>query len=177
MRFTARMPMSSTASIRLSQVVACVLVVLGTAPVVGASAEPMQRTNASDRAAACPAVSTDPADFPRAVPMPQGEHEVRGYLRADCRHILDLALDTEDLAPERRHLVRRLRAVGFHGVVSTSRTVEVDIGPDSEPEQRGEFTVRASGRGLRVAIELSFVGAAPRWGGTALIRYVVRPQR
>ena len=111
------------------------------------------------------------------VPLPRGDYTVRGYLRVDCRQLLDLAMETDDLEPERRHLVRRFRAKGFRGVSWTSRTVEVDTGPGSEPEQREEFEIRARGRGHRVKVELGFVGAAPRWGGTALLSYVVRPLR
>ena len=122
-------------------------------------------------------MSTDPADFPRVVPLPQGEYTIRGYLRVDCRQLLDLAMETEDLKPEQRHLVRRFKAKGFRGVTWTSRMVEVDTGPESAPEWREEFEIHAHGRGLRVKVELSFVGAAIRWSGTALVRYVVRPLR
>ncbi|MDR7253282.1 hypothetical protein J2X46_002267 [Nocardioides sp. BE266] len=37
--------------------------------------------------------------------------------------------------------------------------------------------IRAHGRGLRVKVELTFVGAAPGWSGTALVRYTLRPLR
>ncbi|RYB90953.1 hypothetical protein EUA93_18620 [Nocardioides oleivorans] len=130
---------------------------------------------AAGRPASCAEASVDPADFPRVVPLPQGEYTVRGYLRSRCRHLLDLAMEVDDLGPEQSHLVQRLTAKRFRDVTSTSRTVEVDTGPDTEPELREEFKVRARGHGYRVRIELSFVGAAPRWSGTALVRYVVRP--
>lgn len=176
MRFTAPMPNAPRTPVRLGQVLAGALVVLGSSTAAGAAAGPPHDRTAS-LPGACADVSTDPADFPRAVPLPQGEYTVRGYIRADCRQFLDLAMDTVDLGPEERHLVRRLRAKGFHGVTSNSRTVEVDMGPDTPPELREEYTIRAHGRGLRVKVELGFVGAAPRWGGTALVRYVLRPLR
>jgi len=177
MRFTAPMPKLPTASLRLRHVLAGALVLVGSASVAGVAAEPGPPGHAVDRPGPCGDVSTDAADFPRAVPLPQGEYTVRGYIRADCKQFLDLAMDTDDLGPEQRHLVRGLRAKGFHGVTSSSRTVEVDTGPETAPEMREEFTVRARGRSLRVKVELSFVGAAPRWSGTALVRYVLRPLR
>jgi hypothetical protein len=171
------MPKIATASIRLSHVLAGALVVVGSTSVAGVAAEPAPPGHTVDRSGPCGDVSTDEADFPRVVPLPEGEYTVRGYIRADCKQFLDLAMDTDDLEPEQRHLVGRLRAKGFHGVTSRSRTVEVVTGPETEPEMREEFVIRAHGRGLRVKVELSFVGAAPRWGGTALVRYVLRPLR
>ncbi|MCY4728362.1 hypothetical protein NYO98_18925 [Nocardioides sp. STR2] len=171
------MPKPPTVPVRLGHVLAGVLVVLGSTTVARAAAEPGPHDRLAGLPGPCADVSTDPADFPRAVPLPQGAYTVRGFIRADCRQFLDLAMDTEDLGPEERHLVRRLRAKGFRGVTSDSRTVEVDMGPDAPPELREEYTIRAYGRGLRVKVELGFVGAAPRWGGTALVRYVLRPLR
>lgn len=171
------MPKLPTVPIRLSHVLAGVLVVLGSSSVAGVAAEPGRHGHTSERSGPCGEVSGDPADFPRVVPLPQGDYTIRGYLRVDCKEVLDLAMETDDLKPEQRHLVRRFRAKGFRGVNWTSRTVEVDTGPETEPEMREEFVIRARGRGLRVKVELSFVGAAPRWGGTALVRYWVRPLR
>lgn len=164
MRFTA-----SVSSLR--RVLATAAIVAGSSAVTAVAA-----ADQAPRVGACGAFSTDPADFPRAVPLPGDDYTVRGYLRADCKQVLDLAMDTDDLDPVQSDLVRRLRAKGFHGVTSASRTVEVDMGPESEPEQREEFVVRARGRGLRLKVELSFVGAAPRWSGTALVHYTVRPR-
>ena len=177
MRFTSPMPKLPTVPIRLSQVLAGALVVLGSSSSAGVAAEPRSYAATSARPGSCGEVSGDPADFPRAVPLPQGEYTIRGYLRVDCRHLLDLAMGTDDLKPEQRHLVRRFRAKGFRGVTWTSRMVEVETGPETAPDWREEFVIRARGRGLRVKVELSFVGAAPRWSGTAVVRYVVRPLR
>ncbi|MFC0222591.1 hypothetical protein [Nocardioides zeicaulis] len=153
-----------------------IVALVGSAGSAGA-ATASPREDTAGRSARCPAVSTDPADFPRAVPLPQDDYTVRGYLRASCRQLLDLALDTDELGPVQQHLVDRFRARGFHSVTSRSRTVEVQTGPETDPELHEEYVVRARGRGLRVTVDMSFVGAAPRWGGTALVRYVVRPLR
>lgn len=177
MRFTAPMPKSPTVPIRLSHVLAGALVVLGSSSVAGVAAEPGPPGHTPGRPGPCGEASADPADFPRVVPLPQGEYTTRGYLRVDCRQFLHLAMETDDLKPEQRHLVRRFRAKGFRGVNWTSRTVEVQTGPESEPEWREEFEIHARGRGYRVKVELGFVGAAPRWSGTALVEYVVRPLR
>lgn len=149
---------------------AAVVVVVGSSSAAGVAAEPA----ATHQARACASFSTDPDDFPRAVPLPRDDYTVRGYLRGSCKQVLDLAMDTDDLGPVQSDLVERFRAKRFHGVTSKSRTVEVDMGPGTEPEQREEFVVRAHGRDLRVKVELTFVGAAPRWSGTALIRYKLR---
>lgn len=179
-RFTASMT-RPTVPMRLGHVVATALVVpalLGTGPSAGATAAPAPAGPSAGRQAACPPTSVDPADFPRAVPLPRDDYTVRGYLRVDCRHLLDLAMETDDLEPVQADLVRRLRAKGFHGVTSRSRAADVPTGPGgTEPEVREEFVVRASGRGLRVKVDLSFVGVAPRWSGTVLVRYVLRPLR
>jgi hypothetical protein len=171
------MPKRPTVPIRLSHLLAGALVVVASSSVAAVAAEPAPAGRTADRVGRCAAFSTDPADFPRSVPLPQADYQVRGFLRVDCRQVLDLAMDTDDLAPVQSDLVGRLRAKGFHGVRSTSRMVEVEIGPGIEPEMREVFVIRASGRGLRVKVELSFVGAAPRWGGTALVRYTLRPLR
>ncbi len=177
MRFTAPMPKPPTLPMRVSHVLAGVLVVLGSSSMAGVAAEPRPHGPTSGRPGPCGEVSTDPADFSRVVPLPQGEYTIRGYLRVDCKQFLDLAMETDDLKPEQRHLVRRFRAKGFQGVTWDSRMVEVDTGPESAPEWREEFVIRARGRGLHVKVELGFVGAVPRWSGTALVRYVVRPLR
>ena len=177
MRFTASMPTSLTPPNRLSRVLVGALVVLGSSSVAGVAAEPGPHDRTSGRPGPCGEASADPADFPRVVPLPRGDYTIRGYLRVDCRQVLDLALETDDLKPEQRHLVRRFRAKGFRGVTWTSRTVEVPTGPETEPERREEFVVHVRGHGHRVTVDLSFVGVAPRWSGTALVRYVVRPLR
>lgn len=175
MRFTARMPLPSPVPIRLRHAVVAALLVVTTGS--GAVALPGPHHQPSARPGPCGEASADVADFPRVVPLPR-EHTVRGYLRVDCKQLLDLALETDDLGPVQEHLVRRFRAKGFHGVTSTSRMAEVPTGPGgTEPEVREEFVVRATGHGLRVKVDLSFVGVAPRWSGTALVRYVVRPAR
>ncbi|MBS2940421.1 hypothetical protein KDN32_22005 [Nocardioides sp. J2M5] len=170
-----------TVPMRVSHVVATALVVpvlLGSSSPAGATAGPVPSGQAAGRQAACPPTSTDPADFPRSVPLPRDDYTVRGYLGVDCRHLLDLAMETDDLGPVQADLVRRMRAKGFHGVTSRSRMAEVPTGPGgTEPEVREEFVVRATGRGLRVKVDLGFVGVAPRWSGTALVRYVLRPLR
>ena len=171
------MPKRPTVPIRLRHVLAGAFVVVASSSAAGVAAEPAAPGPTAHRAGRCAAFSTNPADFPRSVPLPQDEYQVRGYLRVDCKQLLDLAMDTDDLAPVQSDLVSRLRAKEFRDVRSTSRMVEVDLGPGVEPEMREVFVIRASGRGLRVKVELSFVGAAPRWGGTALVRYKLRPLR